>query len=103
VPGGAFSDAVASTAGEAGIRLLFTSEPTSRTWQVGPVRCIGRFTLWNGMPPAAACACATGRGLWPIRQRATWETKKLVKAMLGPAYLRVRKRILDARLEKADA
>ena len=55
------------------------------------------------MPPAAACACATGRGLWPMRQRATWETKKLAKAMLGPAYLRVRKRILDARLEKADA
>jgi peptidoglycan/xylan/chitin deacetylase (PgdA/CDA1 family) len=103
VPGGAFSDAVARTAGEAGIRLLFTSEPTSRTWQVGPVRCIGRFTLWNGMPPAAACACATGRGIWPMRQLVTWETKKLAKAMLGSTYLRVRKRILDSRLEKADA
>jgi hypothetical protein len=103
VPGGAFSDAVARTAGEAGIRLLFTSEPTSRTWQVGPVRCIGRFTLWNGMPPAAACACATGRGIWPMRQLITWETKKLAKAMLGSTYVRVRKRILDSRLEKADA
>ena len=103
VPGGAFSSLVASTAGEAGIRVLFTSEPTARTWQVGPVRCIGRFTLWNGMPPAAAFACATGRGLWPVRQRVTWQTKKLAKALLGPAYLRVRKRILDARLEKANA
>jgi len=101
VPGGAFSPLVAETAGEAGIRLLFTSEPTARTWQVGPVRCIGRFTLWNGMPPTAAYACATGRGAWPVRQRVAWETKKLAKAMLGTTYLRVRKRILDARLEKA--
>ena len=101
VPGGAFSPLVAQTAGEAGIRLLFTSEPTARTWQVGPVRCIGRYTLWNGMPPAAAYACATGRGIWPMRQRVTWETKKLAKAMLGPTYLRVRKRILDGRLARA--
>jgi len=100
VPGGAFSSLVAEMAGEAGIRLLFTSEPTARTWQVGPVRCIGRFTLWGGMPPAAAYACATGRGAWPVRQRVTWETKKLAKAMLGPAYLRVRERMLHARLEK---
>jgi peptidoglycan/xylan/chitin deacetylase (PgdA/CDA1 family) len=97
VPGGAFSPLVAETAGQAGIRLLFTSEPTARTWHVGPVRCIGRFTLWNGMPPAAAHACATGRGVWPVRQRVTWETKKLAKAMLGPTYLRVRKRLLDGR------
>jgi peptidoglycan/xylan/chitin deacetylase (PgdA/CDA1 family) len=97
VPGGAFSPQVAETAGQAGIRLLFTSEPTARTWYVGPVRCIGRFTLWNGMPPAAAHACATGRGVWPVRQRVTWETKKLAKAMLGPTYLRVRKRLLDGR------
>jgi peptidoglycan/xylan/chitin deacetylase (PgdA/CDA1 family) len=97
VPGGAFSPLVAQTAGEAGVRWLFTSEPTARTWQIGPVRCIGRFTLWNGMPPAAAYACATGRGVWPLRQRITWESKKLAKAMLGPTYLRVRKRILDGR------
>src|SRR5215213_6694264 len=84
-------------------RPTVASVPTSRTWQVGPVRCIGRFTLWNGMPPAAACACATGRGIWPMRQLITWETKKLAKAMLGSTYVRVRKRILDSRLEKADA
>ena len=38
-----------------------------------------------------------------MRQLVTWETKKLAKAMLGSTYLRVRKRILDSRLEKADA
>jgi peptidoglycan/xylan/chitin deacetylase (PgdA/CDA1 family) len=97
VPGGAFAPLVAETAGEAGIRVLFTSEPTARTWQVGGVRCIGRFTLWNGMPAEAAHAFATGRGFWPIRQRLAWEAKKLAKATLGPTYLKVRKRVLDRR------
>jgi len=81
--------------------VLAPADPLVPTLQVGPVRCIGRFTLWNGMPPTAAYACATGRGAWPVRQRVAWETKKLAKAMLGTTYLRVRKRILDARLEKA--
>ena len=97
VPGGAFARVVAETAAEAGIRVLFTSEPTARAWRVGPVRCIGRFTLWNGMPAEAAYAFATGRGLWPIRQRLAWDVKKLAKATLGPAYLKVRKRVLDRR------
>ena len=97
VPGGAFARVVAETAAEAGIRVLFTSEPTARTWQAGPVRCVGRFTLWNGMPAEAAYAFATGRGLWPIRQRLAWDAKKLAKATLGPTYLEVRKRVLDRR------
>jgi peptidoglycan/xylan/chitin deacetylase (PgdA/CDA1 family) len=97
VPGGAFARVVAETAAEAGIRVLFTSEPTARAWRVGPVRCIGRFTLWNGMPAEAAYAFATGRGLWPIRQRLAWDVKKLAKATLGSAYLKVRKRVLDRR------
>jgi peptidoglycan/xylan/chitin deacetylase (PgdA/CDA1 family) len=97
VPGGAFARVVAETAAEAGIRVLFTSEPTARTWHVGPVRCVGRFTIWNGMPADAAHGFATGRGLWPIRQRLAWDAKKLAKATLGPAYLRVRKRVLDRR------
>jgi peptidoglycan/xylan/chitin deacetylase (PgdA/CDA1 family) len=97
VPGGAFARVVAEAAAEAGIRVLFTSEPTARTWQVGTVRCIGRFTLWNGMPAEAAFACATGRGLWPVRQRQAWEAKKLAKATLGPTYLKVRERVLDRR------
>jgi len=97
VPGGAFSPLVAATALEAGIRVLFTSEPTARTWSVGGVTCVGRFTLWNALPPAAAHGFATGRGLWSARQRLGWEAKKLAKAALGPTYLTIRKRMLDLR------
>jgi peptidoglycan/xylan/chitin deacetylase (PgdA/CDA1 family) len=95
IPGGAFGPNVAEAAGRAGIRILFTSEPTARTWRVGDVLCIGRFTIWRGMPPAAARAFASGRGFWPVRQRAVWEAKKLAKGLLGRRYLDFRKRVLD--------
>jgi peptidoglycan/xylan/chitin deacetylase (PgdA/CDA1 family) len=94
IPGGAFSDTVAETAGEAGIRVLFTSEPTAKSWMVGAVTCIGRYTLWRGMTADAALALATGRGLWPARQRVEWTTKKLLKAALGNHYLSLRAHLL---------
>lgn len=94
IPGGAFSRTVAETAGEAGIRILFTSEPTARMWNVGPVLCLGRFTLWRGMGPAVALSCLRRTGIWPLRQRCSWETKKAAKAALGPLYLGLRSRLL---------
>jgi len=94
VPGGAFSPLVAETAGAAGIRVLFTSEPTSRPWRVGEVTCAGRYTLWRGMDPAAAVACVRGRGLAPLRQSLAWRLKKSAKWAMGPAYLRLRTRLL---------
>jgi peptidoglycan/xylan/chitin deacetylase (PgdA/CDA1 family) len=96
IPGGAFSRDVALAAGEAGIRFLFTSEPRAGAWQVGDVTCFGRFTVWNHMPPSAALGFATGRGSWPIRQRALWETKKLAKNVLGERYHAIRRRMLAA-------
>ena len=48
-------------------------------------------------------AFATGRGAWPVRQRVTWETKKLAKAMLGSTYLRVRKRHAGCAAGEAEA
>lgn len=101
VPGGAFSPAVAEAAGRAGVRTLFTSEPTARAWRVGRVRCLGRFTIWRGMPAAAARSFATGRGWWPLRQRTSWEAKKIAKAVLGRRYLDVRKRMLDGEPARA--
>lgn len=94
IPGGAYSDTVAAAAGEAGIRMLFTSEPTARSWRVGPVTCLGRYTLWRGMSPDAAANFATGTGLWPVRQRVQWEAKKLAKTVLGSSYQAIRERML---------
>jgi hypothetical protein len=96
IPGGAFSPAVAAAAAEAGIRVLFTSEPTARIWTCHGIACVGRYTLWRGMSPSIAVACARNHGLAPLRQRATWGAKKLVKRALGTHYVRVRERLLSA-------
>ena len=94
IPGGAYNAAIAKAAGEAGITHLFTSEPTGATWHVKNVTCLGRFTLWRGMKPEAAAAFATGRGVWPIRQRVEWEAKKVAKAVLGPGYQAIRRAVM---------
>ena len=94
IPGGAYSRTVAETAGEAGVRALFTSEPTAGVWQVGPVTCYGRYTVQHRTPPDTALAFATGRGAASLRQRLAWDGKKIVKAACGPAYRELRRRLL---------
>ncbi len=94
IPGGAYSPAVAEAAAEAGIRILFTSEPTARSWQVGTTTCFGRFILWRGMSAEAALEFAQGRGLGRFRQRIAWDAKKVIKRTCGPVYREVRRRVL---------
>ncbi|HEU5050835.1 MAG TPA: polysaccharide deacetylase family protein [Gemmatimonadales bacterium] len=97
VPGGYFSRAVAETADAAGLRTLFTSEPTSRTHRVGDCTVIGRYTLRRASPAAAAAALAAGEPLACLRQWAIWNAKKIVKAAGAPVYLAVRERLLERR------
>jgi peptidoglycan/xylan/chitin deacetylase (PgdA/CDA1 family) len=94
IPGGAFSAAVAEAAGRAGIRMLFTSEPTARAWQVEDVTCLGRFTIWRGMHADKAVSLATGRSLDRLNQRIAWDAKKMAKMLLGSTYQRLRRRML---------
>jgi peptidoglycan/xylan/chitin deacetylase (PgdA/CDA1 family) len=97
IPGGAYSYAVAEAAGRAGIKLLFTSEPTARSWDVGDVTCLGRFTVWRGMTPDRAVALARGHGIETVRQRLAWDSKKVAKAVLGPTYQKLREQLLASR------
>ncbi len=97
IPGGAFSAAVAEAAGRAGIRVLFTSEPTAHVWWVGSVCCFGRFTVWRGMSADKAATLGRGQGLEAVKQRVSWDSKKIAKAVLGPAYQRLREQLLSTR------
>ena len=97
IPGGAYTTRVARAAGDAGIRHLFTSEPVAGAWNVGSVSCLGRFTIWRGMPAEAAVALAQNKGLWIWRQRMSWTIKKGAKRLLGPAYQMMRDHILRRR------
>jgi peptidoglycan/xylan/chitin deacetylase (PgdA/CDA1 family) len=89
VPGGYFSTIVARTAAEAGLSVLFTSEPTTTVRAVDGCVVVGRFAVRAGCPadfsanlvsPSARARCAE----W-----ASWNAKKLVKPLLGSSYGRV--------------
>jgi peptidoglycan/xylan/chitin deacetylase (PgdA/CDA1 family) len=94
VPGGFYSRQVAEAAAQAGIRLLFTSEPTTRAFEVAGCIVVGRYTLYDGMPAAVAAGLVSR---WPGRrwiQSATWKVKKAAKTLGGARYLALRERML---------
>jgi peptidoglycan/xylan/chitin deacetylase (PgdA/CDA1 family) len=95
VPGGYFSSAVARAAAEAGLRTLYTSQPTTRSSTLDDCVIIGRFTLRRGHPPDMARRFASTPlarcGAW-----IGWTAKALVKPVLGASYSRVADWILEA-------
>lgn len=102
VPGGYYSRAVAEAAAEAGVRTLFTSEPTAATWRVGGCVVVGRYTVYRGMSAGQSAALAAGRRLARWRQALWWNVKKAAKAIGGRAYLALRGKVL-ARAYPAEA
>jgi peptidoglycan/xylan/chitin deacetylase (PgdA/CDA1 family) len=97
VPGGYFSAVVARAAREAGIRVLFTSEPVTHVDTSGDMLIVGRFTIRRGDPHDRAeqlvSASAWARSLaW-----ASWNAKGLVKPLLGPSYIRIADWLLATR------
>lgn len=97
VPGGYYSARVARAAELAGIRELYTSEPTARSWRVGACRVLGRYTLTRRSSAAQALAYARGEPLACAAQWASWNTKKIVKALASAPYARARQLVLEAR------
>ena len=90
VPGGHYSRQVAQAAAEAGIRYLFTSEPTAAAAMVDGCAILGRYYLQRGMTPETAAAFAQGRIPARWKQALLWKLKKAAKAAGGDVYLRVR-------------
>jgi peptidoglycan/xylan/chitin deacetylase (PgdA/CDA1 family) len=88
VPGGYYSRAVARSARDAGLRLLFNSEPVTTVRDEEGCSVAGRFTIRRGDAPDVCrrllLAPWTRWGAW-----ARWNAKSLVKPLLGPAYMRV--------------
>ncbi len=95
VPGGFYSGPVAQTAIAAGIRFLFTSEPTVQTHLVDGCLVLGRYALWRGMDAHTASALALGNGGFRQRQWLAWNLKKPLKRWARPLYRHVREQWLD--------
>ena len=89
VPGGYYSKAVGRSARDAGLKLLFNSEPVIARTGDGGCTIAGRFTIRRGDPPETSRRLLLPEpwarwGAW-----ARWNAKGLVKPLLGPAYMRV--------------
>jgi peptidoglycan/xylan/chitin deacetylase (PgdA/CDA1 family) len=94
VPAGFYSPAVADAAREAGIRVLFTSEPTAAIGEAGGCTVLGRFSVMRATSSAAAADLAADRRLPQLRQAAYWNAKKLVKRVGGERWLAARRWVL---------
>ena len=89
VPGGYFSRRVAQSASEAGIELLFTSEPDASLRLIDHCTVAGRFKIRPGMDASVVAAIATLSPLAVWRAWTAWNTKKVIKPFLGAAYPRL--------------
>jgi len=90
VPGGQYSRQVAEAAAAAGIKALFTSEPTSRYVEVDGCLVLGRYAIQRWTPPHTAAGMASGKYAPRFKQCLWWEIKKVTKTLGGDYYLRLR-------------
>jgi peptidoglycan/xylan/chitin deacetylase (PgdA/CDA1 family) len=90
VPGGNYSRKVAQAAAEAGMKVLFTSEPTVRSQIVDGCQVVGRYGIVRGMSAACAANLAAGRWLPRVQQLVSWKMKMALKSIGGNYYERFR-------------
>lgn len=95
VPGGHFSRAVAEAASRAGIKTLFTSEPTTSVYKIDDTTVFGRYTIQRQTSVETVAAIARGDLNPRLRQFLFWNSKKILKKIGGENYLRIRKRLLS--------
>ena len=97
VPGGYFSTVVARAAQQAGIRVLFTSEPITRIDASHEYVLVGRFTVRRGDPLDTAQRLVSESSWARSLAWARWNAKGLVKPLLGPSYIRLADWLLTPR------
>ena len=94
IPGGMYSESVAQSAASSGITDLFTSEPRRGIWATTHgCRLHGRYTIKQSTRPEWIAALVAGKRSPRWRQRLSWESRKVMKRLLGPIYLRLRGRL----------
>ncbi len=89
VPGGYYSRTVARSADEAGLKALFTSEPTTAADSGSGCSVLGRFTIRYGDAPDLARKLVEPAPWTRLAAWARWNAKGLVKPVLGASYMTV--------------
>ena len=95
VPGGYFSHRVARAAADAGLRTLYTSEPTTTSSTCDDCVVMGRFTIRRGHPPDMARRFAATAPWARCSAWVAWNAKAAVKPVLGASYARIADWILE--------
>lgn len=95
VPGGYYSRLVAMAAAEAGIRVLFTSEPRRSVTTIDGITVVGRFSVTRRTPEGEVVSLVSGHRGAALRQRVAWEAKKVAKLLGGEAWLAARRKLFE--------
>jgi peptidoglycan/xylan/chitin deacetylase (PgdA/CDA1 family) len=95
VPGGEYSRKVAEAASVAKIKVLFNSEPVTRSHSVEECTVLGRYSIFGGMPALDAAGLAGGRQAPRLKQFFYWNLKKAARCLGANVYSRLRRRVLD--------
>jgi hypothetical protein len=91
VPGGFTSRRVYRAAAEAGITILFTSEPTVRCRWAEGCTVLGRYTVVRGTSARHVARLALARPAPCARQYIAWNLKKAGKLAGGQYYVKFRR------------
>jgi peptidoglycan/xylan/chitin deacetylase (PgdA/CDA1 family) len=94
VPGGYHSQRVAQAAARAGIRVLFTSEPTTARNEVGDCVVLGRYSVRRNTSTRTVAALAGGALQPRVVQATAWQIKKAIRTAGGRYYLGLRSALL---------
>jgi peptidoglycan/xylan/chitin deacetylase (PgdA/CDA1 family) len=92
VPGGFYTRMVAEMGARTGLRVLFTSAPTTRCHTVDGCHVVGRYTLRRWSRAEAAGALASGRLAPRSAQWALYTGLNLARTLAGDHYTRLRQR-----------
>jgi peptidoglycan/xylan/chitin deacetylase (PgdA/CDA1 family) len=95
VSDGYYSRRVGQAAAAAGLRYLFNSEPTQIVEQVDGCALLGRYAILGTTQASEAAALASGEWKSGLRQAASWQARKLAKAVAGEHYLSLRRWLLS--------
>jgi peptidoglycan/xylan/chitin deacetylase (PgdA/CDA1 family) len=96
VPGGSYSPVVARAASEAGIKVVFTSEPITRVETSNGCMLAGRFTLRRGDANDLSRRLVSDAPGARTRAWASWNAKGLIRPLLGRSYASVADWLLAA-------
>lgn len=94
LPSGFYSRRIAIAAIKAGIKYLFTSEPTNKITEVNKCSIIGRYIIKTSTPPFVAADLAAGHLIPRLHQWYWWNSKKAAKMILRDRYNSLRRYLL---------